>query len=83
MGCLYPSFYIQGGPGYKEGNRVGYNIIPIKTISTCLFYIYSYRYNYLRLGEQAMVLWNLPDGGSSRSGPLVLILISSPRVLGK
>jgi hypothetical protein len=23
------------------------------------------------LGEQAMVLWNFPDGGSSRSGPIL------------
>jgi hypothetical protein len=39
-------------------DRVGYNIIPIMTLSlaTCLFYIYSYRYNYLRLGEHVMVI---------------------------
>jgi hypothetical protein len=46
-------------------------MIPIKTISTCLVYIYFYRYNYLRLREQAMVLWNLLDGGPSRSGTLL------------
>jgi hypothetical protein len=33
MGCLYPSFYIQGDRGYKEGNRVGYNMIPDMTLS--------------------------------------------------
>jgi hypothetical protein len=46
------------------------------SISTCLFHIYSYRYNYLRLGEHAMVLWNILDGGLSRSGPLLRSLDS-------
>jgi hypothetical protein len=72
VACLYPSFYIQGGHGYKEGNRVSYNMIPTSTL--CLlafFYIYYYRYNYLRLREHFMVLWNLPDGGPSHSGPLL------------
>jgi hypothetical protein len=41
------------------------------SISSCLFYIYFYRYNYLCLGEDAMVLWNLLDSGPSRSGPLL------------
>jgi hypothetical protein len=53
-----------------EDNRVGYNMIPIKTISTCLSYIYFYRYNYLRLGEHAMIIQNLLDGGPSHSWPL-------------
>jgi hypothetical protein len=46
-------------------------MIPIRTISTCLFYIYFYRYNYLRLGEHTMILWNLPDDGPSHSRPLL------------
>jgi hypothetical protein len=41
------------------------------SISTCLFYIYFYRYNYLCLGEHVMVFWNFLDGGSSRSGPVL------------
>jgi hypothetical protein len=40
FGCLYPSFYIQGGRGYKEGNRVGYNMIPIRTLSLLTYYTY-------------------------------------------
>jgi hypothetical protein len=52
LGGLYPSFYIQGGRGYKESNRVGYNMITVKTLSTCLFY----RHSYLHLGEHVMVL---------------------------
>jgi hypothetical protein len=71
--CHYPSIYIQGGRCYKEGNRVGYNMIPIRTLSlsTCLFYIYVYRYYYLHLTEHAVVLWNVLDGGPSHSGPLL------------
>jgi hypothetical protein len=73
---LYPR-----GRGYKEGNRVGYNMITIMTLSL--------------LGEHAIVLWNLLDGGRvivdpslgllSLCGvvPRVPILVSSPRVLGK
>jgi hypothetical protein len=40
LGCLYPSFYIQRGRGYKEGNRVGYNMIPIRTLSLLAYYTY-------------------------------------------
>jgi hypothetical protein len=36
--CIYPSFYIQGGQGYKEGNRVGYNMIPIMTLSLLAYF---------------------------------------------
>jgi hypothetical protein len=39
-GCLYPSFYIQGGRGYKEGNRVSYNMIPIRTLSLLSYFTY-------------------------------------------
>jgi hypothetical protein len=40
VGCLYPSFYIQGGRGYKKGNRVGYNMIPIRTLSLLAYFTY-------------------------------------------
>jgi hypothetical protein len=33
VGYLYSSFYIQWGQGYKEGNRIDYNKIPIRTLS--------------------------------------------------
>jgi hypothetical protein len=55
-GVPLSSFYIQGGRSYKEGNRGGYNMIPIRTLSTYLFYIYFYRYNYLHHREHTMVL---------------------------
>jgi hypothetical protein len=41
-GCLYPSFYIQGGRGYKEGNRAGYNMISIKTLSLLAYFTYIF-----------------------------------------
>jgi hypothetical protein len=37
-GCLYPSFYIQGGD-LTEVNRVSYNSIPIRTISLLAYFI--------------------------------------------
>jgi hypothetical protein len=37
-GCLYPSFYIKGGRGYNEGNRVGYNMISIRTLSLLTYF---------------------------------------------
>jgi hypothetical protein len=42
LGCLYPSFYIQGGQGYKEGNRVSYNMIPIRTLSRLAYFTYIF-----------------------------------------
>jgi hypothetical protein len=36
--CLYPSFYSQEGWVYKKGNRVGYNIISIRTISLFAYF---------------------------------------------
>jgi hypothetical protein len=38
LGGPYPSFYIQGGRGYKEGNLVGYNMIPIRTLSLLAYF---------------------------------------------
>jgi hypothetical protein len=43
VGCTYPSFYIQGG-GYKEGNRVIYNMIPIRTLSLLVYFTYIFIY---------------------------------------
>jgi hypothetical protein len=40
FGVPPPSFYIQGGRGYKEGNRVGYNMIPIRTLSLLAYFTY-------------------------------------------
>jgi hypothetical protein len=54
-GASTPPF-ISRGRGYKEGNRVSYNKIPILTLSLLAYFTYIYRYNYLRLGEHAMVL---------------------------
>jgi hypothetical protein len=36
VGCLYGG----GGRGYKEGNRVGYNMIPIRTLSLLAYFTY-------------------------------------------
>jgi hypothetical protein len=36
--CLYPSFYIQGGRGYKKGNQVGYNMISIRILSLLAYF---------------------------------------------
>jgi hypothetical protein len=44
-------------------------LYPSFYISTCLFYIYFYGYNYLCHGEHIMVFWNLLDGGPSHNGP--------------
>jgi hypothetical protein len=40
LGCLYPSFYIQGEPGYNKGNRVGYDMISIRTLSLLIYFTY-------------------------------------------
>jgi hypothetical protein len=38
-GCLYPYFYIQREQDYKEGNRVGYNMIPIRILCLPTYFI--------------------------------------------
>jgi hypothetical protein len=63
-GCLYPSFYISSRLQHDPNQD---------SISNCLFYILFYRYNYPRLGEHAMVLYNLLDGGPSHSRPLLTL----------
>jgi hypothetical protein len=40
VGCLYPSFYIQGGRGYKKGN--GYNMFSIRTLSLLAYYTFIF-----------------------------------------
>jgi hypothetical protein len=42
LGVPLPSFYIQGGQGYKEGNRVSYNMIPIRTLSLLAYFTYIF-----------------------------------------
>jgi hypothetical protein len=44
--------YLRGGRGYKEGNQVLQHDHNQDSISTCLFY----RYSYLRPGEHVMIL---------------------------
>jgi hypothetical protein len=39
---LYLSFYIQGGRGYNEGNRVGDNMILIKTLPLLAYFTYIF-----------------------------------------
>jgi hypothetical protein len=55
-GCLYPPFISKGARVQgRYSSQLQYD--PNQdSISTCLFYIYFYRYNYLCLGEHAMVL---------------------------
>jgi hypothetical protein len=38
-GASTPPFYIQGVRGYKKGNRVGYNMTPIRTLSVHAYFI--------------------------------------------
>jgi hypothetical protein len=56
MGCLYPSLYIQEGWGYKEGNRVGYNMIPIRALSLLDYFTYILIDLIIYALEHAMIL---------------------------
>jgi hypothetical protein len=69
--CLYLSFYILSGWGYKEGNQVGYNVITIMTLSLLAYYIYIFIDIILCLGEHITVFWNLLNGGPSHREPLL------------
>jgi hypothetical protein len=95
LGCLYPSLYIQGGWGYKKDNWVGYNIISIMTLSLLIYFTYiSMGIIIYALGSMLHSSWifwivgrvvaNPSLGLSSPCGvvPWILILISSPWVLG-
>jgi hypothetical protein len=94
-GVPLPSFYIQGGRGYKEGNRGGYNMIPIRTLSLLAYYIYIIDiiiYTLESTPWSSRIFWMVgrviadPSLGLlSLCGvvPWVPNLVSSPRVLGK
>jgi hypothetical protein len=95
-GCLYPSFYIQGGRGYMEGNRVGYNMIPIRTLSLLVYFtdisidinIYALERMTWSSGIFWMVGWVITDPSLGllspcRVIPRVPIFVSSQWVLGK
>jgi hypothetical protein len=95
-GCLYPSFYIQGGRGYKKGNRVSYNIIIIRTLSLLVYFTYIFIDIILyALGKTpwssrifrmvGQVIADPSLGLPSPCGvvPRVPIIASSPGVFGK
>jgi hypothetical protein len=94
LGCLYPSFYTQGGRGYKEGNWVSYNMIPIRTLSLLGYFTYILIdiiiYALGSVPWSSRIFWMVgrviadPSLGllsPCRVVPLVPILVSSPRVL--
>jgi hypothetical protein len=96
LGVPLPSFYIQGGQGYKEGNRVGSNMIPIRTLSPLAYFTYIFiAINIYALGSMTStfgIFWMVSQviadpflGLPSLWGlvPRVPILVSSPWVLGK
>jgi hypothetical protein len=41
-GVRLPSFYIQGGRGFTKGNRVSYNMIPIRTLSLLAYFTHIF-----------------------------------------
>jgi hypothetical protein len=43
-GTTAPPFISKEGRGYKEGNRVGYNMIPIMTLSLLAYFTYIFIY---------------------------------------
>jgi hypothetical protein len=64
--------FISRGRGYKEHNWVGYNIIPIRTLSLLIYFTYIFiNINIYVLGVCHMVLWILLDCGSRCSEPLL------------
>jgi hypothetical protein len=88
---LYPR-----GRGYKEGNRVGYNMIPIRTLSLLTYFIYTFVdiiiYSLGSTPWSSEIFWmvgqviadpsfHLPS--LCRVVPRVPILVSSSRVLDK
>jgi hypothetical protein len=40
LGASTPPFIPKGGRGYKEGNRVGYNMTPTRTLSLLTYFTY-------------------------------------------
>jgi hypothetical protein len=41
-GASTPPFISKGGGGYKKGNRVGYNMIPIRIIFLLAYFTYIF-----------------------------------------
>jgi hypothetical protein len=94
-GCIYPSFYMQGGRGYKKGNRVSYDMIPIRNLSLLAYFTYIIIVLLSMPWEAHHGPQNLLDGGqshnrhllgpfeSTRGGTLGTTLRQQPRVLGK
>jgi hypothetical protein len=42
VGCLYPLLLYSWGRGYKEGSRVGYNMISIRILSLLAYFTYIF-----------------------------------------
>jgi hypothetical protein len=89
-GCLY-SFYIQGGRGYKDGNRVSYNMTLLMTLSLLAYFTYIFIdiifYAFGSMSWSSRIFWMLgrvitdPSLGLSSPYevvPWVPILVSSP-----
>jgi hypothetical protein len=92
LGVPLPLLLYQGGRGYKKGNRVGYNMISIRTLSLLTYFTYmticalgSSSWSFEIFSMMDRVISDLSLGHLSPWGvvPQVLILVSSPRVLGK
>jgi hypothetical protein len=71
LGVPLPLLLYLRGRGVKESNRVGYNMIPIRTLSLLAYFIDIYIYNHLCLREHVMIIYNLLDGGPSHSESLL------------
>jgi hypothetical protein len=94
FGCLYPSFYIQGGRGYREGNRVGYNMISSMTLSLLAYFTYisidiiiyalesmSWSSGFFWMVGRVVTNHSLGFPSPCEVVPWVLILISTPECL--
>jgi hypothetical protein len=94
-GASTSPFIFKGG-GYKEVNRVGYNMMPIRIIYLLNYFTYIFidiifyalgitSWSYENFWMVARVIADPFLGLLSPCGvePLVLILVSSPRVLSK
>jgi hypothetical protein len=82
--------------GYKEGNRLGYNMITIKTLSPLAYFTYIFIdiifYAMESTSWSSGIFWmvgrivadySLGLLSPCEMVPLVLILVNSPRVLAK
>jgi hypothetical protein len=96
-GCLYPSFYIQGGGEVTwKCNLVSYNMIPIRTLPLLAYFTYYFIDIIIyALGStpwSSIIFWmvgrvvvnpSLRFLSLCEVVPWVPILVSSPQVLGK